>query len=505
MPLADAFQDLTLRLREAADIHGAIGLLDWDQETYMPPKAVRARARQRATLSAIAHAKLIDAETGRLLDMLESDEALGQLGDTQRAIVRETRYDFERARRLPERLVRELEETTAIASSAWADARQRSDFAAFAPHLEKIMGLLREKAEAYGYADSPYDALIEDYERGMTAAALRPIFARLRAELTPMIQAMAGAPGAPSRAILEKPYDSQKQWDFGMRVLKAMGFDLEAGRQDKSAHPFTGGSHPTDVRLTTRIAANDLASGLFSTIHEGGHGLYEQGWSAEHLDTPLAQAPSLGLHESQSRFWENQIGRSRSFWRHWFRPLAELFPEILTGIGADDFYRAINVVRPSLIRVEADEATYALHIILRFEIESALMQEEIRIAELPALWNAKMKELLGIEPPNDAQGVLQDIHWSFGLVGYFPTYALGTLYAAQLFKRLRECLANVDDLLEAGEMAPILQWLRTNVHSQGRAKTAEALIAGVCGESLNARPFLDYIRAKYGEIYRIEL
>jgi carboxypeptidase Taq len=320
-----------------------------------------------------------------------------------------------------------------------------------------------------------------------------------------MIKAIGKSPDKPAQEILARNYDVQKQWDFGMRVLADMGFDLEAGRQDRSAHPFTVGVHPLDVRLTTRLAVNEFAMGLFATMHEGGHGLFEQGYHPDHQDTVLAQAPSLGIHESQSRLWENQVGRSRAFWRHYYPSLQSIFPEALGSTPEVDFYRAINTVRPSLIRVEADEATYALHIVLRFEIECGLIEGSVEVDDLPDLWNAKMKEYLGIEPSNDAEGVLQDVHWSHGLIGYFPTYALGNIYSAQIFDRIRADLGDPGALIERGELASIREWLRVNIHHAGRTRTADELIKDVCGESLNPEPLLGYMAGKFGAVYEVGL
>ncbi|MCX7016035.1 MAG: carboxypeptidase M32 [Candidatus Sumerlaeota bacterium] len=499
------YEQLMARTREAADLAGAESLLSWDEETHMPPKGLAMRARQLATLSGLIHAKRTDKAVGRLLTALRRKTLQARLSPLEQAVARETRYDYDRAAKLPESLVRELAETTALAVEAWRQARAESRLRHFAPHLKKIVDLQRRKAEAYGYEDSPYDALLEDYERGMTAARLRPIFATLRERLSRMVRQIAEAPDGSARDLLERHYDFQKQWDFGLRVLADMGFDLDAGRQDRSAHPFTSGTHPLDVRLTTRINENDFAAGLFSTMHEGGHGLYEQGFHPDHWDTVLAAAPSLGAHESQSRLWENLVGRSRAFWRHYFPAARETFPDALGGATAEDFYRAVNVVRPSLIRVEADETTYSLHIILRFEIEAGLIEGSIEVDDLPALWNARMVELLGLEPPDDARGVLQDIHWAHGLIGYFPTYALGNLYAAQIFRRLSEELSDVETLLELGQLLPIRDWLNLNIHQVGRTKTTERMVADVCGEGLSAEPFLQALARKFGDIYEVEL
>ncbi len=504
MPSA-VFNRLTELNRDIHDLNGVVSLLGWDQETYMPAKGLGMRARQIKTISSILHTRKTDAEIGRLLDALQSSSVDAQLTDLERACVREQRYDFERQRKLPVALVSRLAETTSLATEGWRQAREQSDFSIFLPHLEKVIDLLRQQAEAYGYAESPYDALIEDYERGMTAARIRPTFERLRTHLSKMIRAIADADIRPRKDVLHRHYDSLRQWEFGLRILKDMGFDFEAGRQDRSAHPFTSGTYSSDIRLTTRIDEHSLSSGLFSSMHEGGHGLYEQGFQEQHADTILAASPSLGLHESQSRLWENQVGRSMPFWRHYFPAAREIFPESLGDIGVEDFYRAINTVEPSLIRVEANEATYPLHIILRFEIEEGLITGAIAPKDLPEIWNAKMQELLGITPPDDARGVLQDIHWSHGLVGYFPTYAIGNLYAAQIFRQMRKDMPELESAIQEGKLIQVRDYLSRKIYAAGRTMLADDLIRSVCGEGLNEKPFLEYLAIKFGAIYGINL
>lgn len=485
----------------ASDLNAVVSLLGWDQETYMPPKGLAMRARQIKTLSSLLHERRTDPQIGRLLEALETQV----LDDTQRLALREQKYDYDRQRKLPVELVADLAETTSLATESWRVAREKKDFNLFAPSLEKVLGLLRRQADAYGYGESPYDALIEDYERGMTASKIRAIFTPLRESLSRMIQAIGQSARPPRKEVLHRHFDPAAQWDFGMGVLRDMGFDLEAGRQDRSAHPFTSGTYPADVRLTTRIFADHFFSGLSSTMHEGGHGLYEQGFRAEHIDTVLAAAPSLGLHESQSRLWENQVGRSLPFWRRYFPLARERFAEALGDVDLEAFYAAINTVEPSFIRVEADEATYPLHIILRFELEQALMEGDVSARDLPDLWNEKMQSLLGITPPDAAQGVLQDIHWSHGLMGYFPTYALGNLYSAQIFATLRRDIPDVDQAMERGELTVIRDWLSDHIYAAGRTMLAKDLIRQVCGEGINERPFLEYVARKYGAIYDVDL
>lgn len=484
--MPEPLQQLKDRLAVVADLRAAAAVLEWDQETYMPPGAAEARALQLSTLKRLAHEHFTDDEIGSLLDRLDGDDPL----------VRVTRRDFERATRLSPDLVARMAGAKARAMEAWKRARQDDDFPHFAPHLQHLLDLTREQADALGYEDRRYDALLEEYEPGLTWREVDRVFRDLRQQLVPIVQAIAERE-PPDDSFLRRPFDAQKQWAFGEEVARAFGYDFECGRQDRSAHPFTTTFAISDVRITTRIAPEFFPTGFFGTLHEAGHALYEQGIDPALARTPLADGTSLGMHESQSRLWENLVGRSRPFWRWAFPKLRQTFPEALADVDEEAFYRAVNRVEPSLIRVEADEVTYSLHVMLRFEIESALVEGEMRVEDLPEAWNETMFGFLGLRPGSDADGCLQDIHWSLGAFGYFPTYALGTLMSVQLFEAARRDLGDLDGMMERGEFGPLLGWLRAHVHRHGRARSAAQILRDATGSDLSAEPWLAYARAKF--------
>ncbi len=501
MAFEERLRQLKARLAEIDDVERAADLLDWDQQTYMPPAGAGARAEQLSTLRGLAHRFFISDEMGALLDDLR-DAAAGLEPDSDAAcLIRVTARDYEKARRVPSELVAELSRVSALAMEAWARARPASDFALFRPHLERIVALNVQLAEAFGYEECIYDPLLDEYEPGMKTAQVAAIFDELKGALIPLVKAIAEKADAVDAAFLSREYDEQKQWNFGLELLREVGFDFERGRQDRSAHPFTTAFSPADVRLTTRVLRDYLPTALFATLHEGGHGLYDQGIDAALSRTPLGHGASTAVHESQSRLWENLVGRSRGFWRHYFPRLQALFPEQLAGVDAESFYRAVNRVQPSPIRVEADEVTYNLHIFLRFELENDLLEGRVGVADLPAAWNAKMEEYLGLTPTNDGEGVLQDIHWAGGLLGYFPTYALGNLLSVQLFDQALAESPSLPAQIESGQFAALLGWLREKVHRHGKKFTPAELMRRVTDSELQAAPYLAYIRAKYGEIY----
>ncbi len=470
-------------------------LLEWDQQVMMPRKGAEQRGAHQAALARVVHERLADPEFGDLLSRLEGMA----LGEDSAADLREARRAWERAVKVPSRLVSERAKTVALAQEAWIEAKPKGDFGAFLPHLEHVLGLTREMASLLN-PDSPYDALLEEYEPGMTEAELATVFADLKDRLRPLLDRILGAPSPPDASVLERRYPVEAQEDFCRSLAADLGYDYEAGRLDRSAHPFTNGTF-RDVRITTRYSETFLNMAVFGTIHETGHALYEQGLDPERFRMPAGQACSLGIHESQSRFWENVVGRSRPFWSRYFPKLRRTFPSALEGVKEEDFYRAINVVKPSLIRVEADEVTYNLHIILRFELESALLKGSLEPRDLPEAWRAAMKSLLGIEPPSDREGVLQDIHWAAGLVGYFPTYALGNLYGGQFLQALRADLPNLDARIAAGDFAPVREWLRINIHRQGRRYLAPELCLRVTGSALSAAPLMAYLEEKFTDVY----
>ena len=489
-----AITRLRARMEELRDLGGVIGLLTWDQETHLPAKAHAARGQQLSTMQGLYHERLVDPALGDLIDEAAADAALSA---DERAMIRVFRRERDRAVKLPQRLVRALAEAQANGVSAWREAREARDFTRFRPALERTLALRREQADAFGHDGERYDALLESYEPGMRVSRLTPVLEALRDQLIPIVQRLTEA--SPPRDVLAgHTFDPDRQWAFTLQLLEGMGFDLQAGRQDRSIHPFTGGTHPRDVRLTTRVEPGNPLSTIFSTIHEGGHGLYEQGFAEAHHRTPLAGAPSMGLHESQSRLWENVIGRSLPFWEHWFPVLKEHFPSELEGVDVIAFHQSVNRVCRSLNRVEADELTYNLHIVLRYELELLLIHDQLPVADLPEAWNERMSKYLGVRPPDDLSGVLQDIHWAWGELGYFPTYTLGNLYAAQLNEALRRDLPDLDARLRQGDLHSVRDWLRRKIHEEGYRYDAEDLITRVTGAGLSDGPFLRYLRSKYG-------
>lgn len=500
-------QPLVSYLREIQHLSSAIALLAWDQETYMPPGAGGARAEQLSALEGMAHERSVGPEMRRLLSKWVDLETGAPKDDgwdfPSGALLREVWRDYHKATKLPTDFVRRLGKETSIAHQVWVEAKKKSDFSRFAPHLKTIVALKKEEVDYLGYEASPYDALLDDYEPGMTVARIVPLFASLKKELVPLLEKIVHAPVQPQDDFLHRSYPPERQLAFGEEVLKAMGYHLSNGRQDLSAHPFTTSFHPTDVRITTRIDPHDLLSSLFSSIHEGGHALYEQQLNPDYFGTPLGDALSLGIHESQSRLWENGIGRSKPFWKHFYPLLQKTFPEALKGVDRETFYAAVNRVRPSLIRVEADELTYNLHIMVRFEIERALLEEDLSVEALPEIWNQKMAEYLGITPDSDANGVLQDVHWSGGAIGYFPTYTLGNLHAVQFLNQAQKELPDLTGSIEQGKLTPLRDWLGEKIHRWGRSYSSDELVRRVTGEPLNPNYFIAYLKEKFGALYRL--
>ena len=501
---------LTTRLLEIQRINSAASLLSWDQETYMPAGGGEARAEQISTLQGIAHQKLVSPDIERLLATW-IDPQTGTIHDSpgeawdepSRSLLREVWRDYSRAKKLPSDFVMTLSRECSLAQQVWAEAKEASNFAMFLPNLRTILSLKRQEAQYLGYRDSPYDALLDVYEPGSTIATLRPLFAQIKGRLVPLLKKIQQSSFQIDDTILFHTFDQARQLEFGRMVLIAMGYDFERGRLDLSSHPFTTSFHPTDVRVTTRVHEHDLQSCLFSCIHEGGHGLYDQGLDTRYYGTPLGDSVSLGIHESQSRMWENCVGRSRAFWRFFYPMLQQTFHHQLRALDGEQFYAAINRVKPSLIRVEADELTYNLHIMLRFEIEQDLIEGRTNPEDLPGIWNRKMEEYLGIVPTNDAEGVLQDVHWSFGAFGYFPTYTLGNLYSVQFYEQAKLEIPHLEDEIAAGQLMVLRRWLGQKIHRWGRMFTPDHLAQRVTGKSLDPEPFLSYVEKKYGEIYKL--
>jgi len=500
-----ALDQIRQELLEASYLKSAEAVLHWDQETYMPEGSGAARADQIAFLSGLIHKKatgdkLRDA-LDELIDLKSGELRTITLNEKETRLVKEAWKDFRKEASLPTEFVSELAKHASASQQAWVQARKENSFETFQPFLEKMVDMQKEKAGYLSLGGSAYDTLMDLFEPGMTTEQADGLFKKLRQRLVPLIQEIQEVKHRVNNSILGKNYDVEKQWGFGVTILKSIGFDFNFGRQDKSTHPFTIGFHPTDVRTTTRLRENDLKTALLATLHEGGHALYNMGLPAEEFGSPLGEYISLGVHESQSRMWENQVGLSRPFWKFAYPKLQAVFPEQLKGVEMEQFHAAMNKVRPSMIRVEADEATYNLHIMLRFEIEQLLINEDFPVAELPAIWNEKMEEYIGIRPKTDAEGVLQDVHWSFGAFGYFPTYTLGNLYSIQFYNQANRDIPGLEDQYAHGKFSALLEWLRTNIHSKGRSVTASELIKNVTGEELSAEPFLDYLEEKYRKIY----
>ena len=483
-------------------------ILSWDQQTYMPEAAVQERADQLSLLSGLMHERITQPEIGEKLGALGVDfgvDPVPQVPETftgiERAFLRELARQYRRSSKIPKRVVAELAKQTAIGHQVWAQARKDSDFFKFSGQLAVILDLVREVSSCLGFEDHPYDPLLDEFEPYMSSAEVMEVFASLRQGLTKLLDKIKGSGKTVDAEFLNRNYDIEKQRSFGLGVLEALGFEFKRGRLDKSAHPFTTTLGASDVRMTTRYDSGFFPTAIFGTIHECGHGLYELGFDPTIRGTLLAEGASLGLHESQSRMMENMVGRSLPFWTHFYPELKRLFPDSLADVQLRRFYEGINRVTPSFIRVEADEVTYNLHILLRFELEKQLVSGELAVGDLPEAWNAKMEELLGLTPPDDARGVLQDVHWSGGMVGYFPTYSLGNLYAAQFFNTLKVDVPDWGKQVEEGHFQTILAWLREKIHQHARVYPSRDLCARVTGESLNPRYLLDYLEEKFGDIY----
>ena len=493
------YERLKDRLAMISDLRSTKSLLFWDQQTYMPKGGIAGRAEQMATLSRLLHEMLVDGETERLLYFAGDPAPSSEKG----ALIRRARRDYERATKLPVELVAQISRVTAVAESAWVKARKKSDWSLFAPHLDEILSLKRDAAEHLGYEDHPYDALLDAYEPGATKPRLEVMFEELKTGVVPLIRAVAerNQDGEDRTTPLKGAFDETAQEKFGREVISTFGYDWERGRQDRSVHPFCVSPGQDDVRITTRFDGGWLAPALFGTMHEAGHALYTQGVDPGYARTPLEGGTSMGVHESQSRLWENLVGRSRAFWSYYYPKLQKVFPEALSRVDSESFYHAINVLKPSEIRVEADEVTYNLHILLRFELEVALIEGSLSVADLPDAWNAKMEEYLGIVPENDALGVLQDIHWADGLFGYFPTYTIGNVLSVQFFDAAVKTHPEIPVQMERGEFSTLLGWLRENVHRHGARYYPDELIREATGRPLDIAPYLSYLKNKFGELY----
>jgi carboxypeptidase Taq len=495
-----AYDELVRRAREEALLASCAALLGWDEETYMPRAGAAHRAAQLALLAGLEHARAVDPRVGELLAEVEGSDLAADPLAPAAVNVREWRRLYDRAVRLPRSLVEEMARISTLAQQEWAAARRAADFSLFRPWLERIVHLKRCEAQALG-GPGLYDALLEEYEPGITAAQVTDLLDALRRELVPLVQAIAGSRRRPDATLLCRDYPVEQQKSFGAAAAAALGFDFRRGRLDDAAHPFCAGLGPADCRLTARYQDQDFREGFFTILHETGHGLYEQGLDAAHWGTPMGEAASLGLHEAQSRLYENLVGRSRAFWQHFF-PLAQrAFPEALGEVSLDDFHFAVSAVQPSLVRVSADETTYNLHILVRFELERALLSGDLPVADLPAAWSEACRRHLGLLPADDAEGCLQDGHWAAGLVGYFPTYTLGNVFAAQLFARANADLGGLELPFARGDFSGLLHWLRERVHAQGQRYPAARLVEFATGSPPDPGPLVRSLRARYGELY----
>ena len=490
-------KELKKRLQDISHISSILAILYWDQEVYMPKKGADRRASSIAELNGIIHNKFLAIDSDGLLTKLKKDLDSKKIKGKDAVIVDEVWRNFERERKLPEEFVRELAETVSKSQGVWAKAREKSDFKLFLPWLTKIVKLKRREAEYVGYKKSPYDALLDVCEPGMDSEQALQILNDLKDFLTPFLKEIKDSQKKINPKILEGNFPLDRQAVFNEMVVSKMGFDMDSGRIDKTTHPFADGLHPNDVRITTRYRLNDVMYSLGSIIHEAGHGIYEQGLPADDFGTPLSESVSLGIHESQSRMWENIIGKSKPFWKYFYPKLQKEFSEPFKGVTLDNFLQVINRVTPSLIRTEADEVTYNLHIILRFEIEKEMIEGSIELKDLPKIWKSKMKEYFGIDVPSDELGVLQDVHWSAGLIGYFPTYSFGNLYSAQFFSAMKKDIPDIDKKMAKGDFLEIKNWLNKKIHTHGKTYKAGELVEKVTGERLNSRYFIEYLKEKY--------
>jgi carboxypeptidase Taq len=493
-------QTLKTLLAEIADLNQVIALLDWDQQTYMPPAGTENRAYQRATLQQIAHNKFVSDEIGILLDDLQPYVSQLDPDSFDACLIRVAKRDYERETRMTSDWVVDFALTTTAAHEAWAKARAENNFAHFQPHLEKILDLAHRYVEFFAPYEHLYDPLLDIFEPGMRTPEVKAIFDVLRPQQVNLLQQISRQPQV-DNSFMTLHYDEDKQWQFGVEAITRMGFDWQRSRQDKTLHPFTTSFGWGDVRITTRVYPNYLASALFGTLHEAGHAMYAMG-SDKNLDrTPLFGGASSGIHESQSRMWENLVGRSFPFWQYFYPRLQELFPSQLGNVSLEAFYKGINKVQPSFIRVEADEATYNLHIMLRMELEIALLEGKLQVKDLPEAWNSRFQEYLGITPPDNTKGVLQDVHWSGGMIGYFPSYALGNLIGAQIWECIRADIPDLSDQLSQGDFTAWCSWLHERVHRHGNKYKPQQLIQRVTGSKIDPAPYMRYLEGKYRGIY----
>ncbi len=500
----DALAELRRIDARARRMSRVSAVLQWDQETYLPAGAVEERAEQISDIEGLAHERFTDPRVGELLESLGSSagnpSGAESLPFADRAFLRALRRDYDRRTKLPRDFVEAVARDQGLSQAAWVAARKANDFSAFAPHLHRMVEHAKTRAAFYGFSSNAYDGLIDEYEPGMTEARLSALFTPLAAGLSSLLSRIASRP-QPRLDFLHRNYPISVQEVFCERMMDDLRYDRSRGRLDRSAHPFTTTLGADDVRITTRYFADNPLSGLYSVIHETGHALYEQGYGPDIRGSCLADGASMGIHESQSRFWENIVGRSRSFWERYFEPFKLMFPACLDGVDIDSFYRAVNAVRPSLIRVDADEVSYSLHIILRFDLERRIFSGELSVPDLPEAWRDGMRSLLGVVPDTDADGVMQDVHWSMGAFGYFPSYALGNIYGAMFVQAMTADFGDIGSHIAKGDFETLLEWLRGRIHRIGRSLFPDEILFEICGTPADAMPFLRYLETKYSAIY----
>jgi len=497
--MARQYDNFVSKTQKIADIGNSIAVLAWDKEVNLPKGSAKFRSQQISTLATLAHSYVVDKKYKRITEKLSKDKTLSR---GQKRNVALTLESIEKATKFDSAFVKKKSELISQAYHDWVKAKQENDHSIFLPALEKLLDLKKEEAEILSYKKHPYDALLDQYEPKLTVDKLDSLFTPLKRDLKKILKKI-NAKKQISSQFLNKRYSKNGQWKYGLEILEQIGYDFNIGRQDISIHPFTTSFSPQDVRVTTRIDENDFSNMLWSCIHEGGHALYEMGLPSEQYGLPLGEAASLGIHESQSRLWENNVGRSFPFWKHNFKTLKKKFPKQLKGISLNKFYKAINKVEPNLIRTEADELHYHFHVIIRYEIEKELMEGKLAVNDIKKQWNKKYKSYLGVEVPDDARGMLQDIHWSHGSFGYFPTYSIGSLYAAQFYSQAKKEMKDLELQIAKGDSTQLLHWLRNKIHKHGRMYYPEQLCKKITGEGLNSQYFLKYAKEKYGEIYGI--
>ncbi|MHB8778645.1 MAG: carboxypeptidase M32 [Anaerolineales bacterium] len=496
--MSEKLNQLKEILGEVSDLNHAASVLGWDEQVNMPPGGSEARGRQLATLGKISHEKSTSQEVGKLLDELKSEIAGSDSDDA--ALIRVAARNYDKTMRVPASFVAEQAMVSSKAFEAWVEAKSKSDFSIFQPHLEKVVELVKKYVSFFPPADHPYDILLDDFEPGLKTAEVQEIFGKLRPKQVTLINAIKSSKQVKDD-FLHKKYNEKKLWDFSEKIIGKFGYDFSRGRQDKAPHPFETSFSVNDVRITNRFEADKPLATLFSAMHESGHAMYEQGINPDFERTPLENGTSFAVHESQSRMWENLVGRSLPFCEHFFPELKKAFPAQLDGVTAKSFYKGVNKVEPSFIRVNADEATYNLHIMLRLEIEIGMTEGSIPVKDLPEIWNTKMREYLGITPPNDAKGVLQDVHWSGGMVGYFSTYALGNIISAQLWETIHKDIRDLDDQIRKGRFDQLLGWLREKIHVHGHKFDPQDLVQKITGERIDSAAYVRYLTGKYGDIY----